>query len=220
MSESDPSRAKYLGTLIAEARENAGIPAGDCAQALGMSVEAYYQAELGALPLSLPQLEVLAMVLKVPMAYFWSGEPLTQAPDMNYAAYVILRQRIVGVSLRQARIDAGWSEERLAEEAGLSVEQLAAFERGDEPIPYLVLASLADLLDASLNEFTQEQDGPLGRHERALARSQNFDDLPEDVQAFVAEPGNLIYLRTAMRLSAMDVDRLRGIAEGILDITF
>jgi hypothetical protein len=60
----------------------------------------------------------------------------------------------------------------------------------------------------------------LGKHEQALARRQGFDDLPEDVQAFVVEPGNLSYLQTAMRLSVMDVDKLRGIAEGILDITF
>jgi transcriptional regulator with XRE-family HTH domain len=209
-----------LGTLIAEARENAGVPADDCARALGLPAEAYEQAEQGAVPLSLPQLEVLAMVLNVPMAYFWHGEQLPKAPETDYATYMALRQRIVGVSLRQARVEFGWSVERLADEAGLSEAQLAAFERGDEPVPYLLLASLADLLDVSLNDFTREKDGPLGRHEQILARRQNFEDLPEEVQAFVAEPGNLIYLQTAMRLSAMDVDRLRGIAEGILDITF
>jgi transcriptional regulator with XRE-family HTH domain len=220
MSEMDPSRAKYLGTLIAEARENAGLVATDCAQALGMPVEAYEEAEQGVLPLSLPQLEVLAMVLNVPMAYFWRGEELQKAPVIDFATYMTLRQRIIGISLQQARLDAGWSVERLADEADLSAEQVAAFEQGDEPIPYLLLASLADLLDAPLNDFTLEKDGPLGRHERALARRQQFEDLPEDVQAFVATPANLIYLQTAMRLSAMDVDRLRSIAEGILDITF
>ena len=97
---------------------------------------------------------------------------------------------------------------------------LREVDDSDEPIPYLLLASLVDLLDASLNDFTLEENGPLGRHEQALARRLQFENLPEDVQAFVSGPGNLIYLQTAMRLSAMDVDRLRNIAEGILDITF
>ena len=220
MSELDPSRAKYLATLIKEAREKAGVSAEECAQALGVSAESYDQAEQGELPLNLPQLEVLAMVLDLPMAYFWSGEQLSENPQVDYAAYMALRQRIVGVTLRQARIDAGWSLQRLADEAELSTEQLEAFELGVESIPYLLLESLADLLDAPLNDFTVEQYGPLGRHERVLTRRNNFDKLPEDVQAFVSEPGNLVYLQTAMRLSAMDVDRLRGIAEGILDITF
>lgn len=220
MSEIDPSREEYLGTLIREARENAGVTTDECAQALGLTAEAYDQIERGELPVSLPQLEVLAMVLNVPMSYFWRGEELQKDLGVDYATYMALRQRIIGLALRRARIDASWSVQRLADEAELSTEQLEAFERGDEPIPYLLLASLADLLDAPLNEFTMEQTGPLSRHEQALARRQNFDELPEDVQAFVAEPSNLIYLQTAMRLSTMDVDRLRGIAEGILDITF
>jgi transcriptional regulator with XRE-family HTH domain len=220
MSELSPSRAKYLGTLIGEARQNRDVPIGECAQALGMTDEAYQQVEAGDRPLSLPQLEVLALVLDVPMSYFWSGEPLPEQPQIDYEMYMVLRQRIIGISLQQARIDAGWSLEQLAGEAELSAEQLGAYERGAEPIPYLLLASLADLLDVSLNDFTNEQSGPLGRHERALTRRRNFDDLPEDVQAFVADPGNLIYLQTAMRLSDMDVDHLRAIAEGLLDITF
>lgn len=216
----DPSRARYLGTLIREAREHAGVTADECAQALGISAAEFDRAEQGELPLSLPQLEVLAMVLKLPMAYFWSGEQSQPDPEIDYDTYIAIRQRIIGVSLRQSRVDAGWSAQRLADEAEISTDQLEAFERGAEPIPYLLLETLADLLDTPLNDFTFEQHGPLSRHERTLARRRNFDNLPEDVQSFVAEPGNLVYLQTAMRLSVMDVDRLRGIAEGILDITF
>ena len=40
------------------------------------------------------------------------------------------------------------------------------------------------------------------------------------MRAFIAEPINRNYIETAMRLSEMDVDRLRLIAESILDITF
>lgn len=220
MSELDATRAKYLGKLIREARESAGVSLEECAEALNISVESYQTAEEGELPLSLPQLEVLALVLDLPMAYFWSGQQPQEDQTTDYAQYMILRQRIVGVSLRQARVDAGWSVQRLADEAELSTEQIEAFEQGAEPIPYLLLESLAELLDAPLNDFTVERVGPLSRHEQALARRQNFEELPADVQAFVAEPTNLIYLQTAMRLSEMDVDRLRSIAEGILDITF
>jgi transcriptional regulator with XRE-family HTH domain len=220
MSEIDATRARFLGKLIQDAREGAGVTSEECAKALGISLDAYAQAEQGELPLSLPQLEVLALVLNLPMAYFWSGKQLPEDRLVDYAQYMILRQRIIGVALQQARIDAGWSIQRLADESDVATEQIESFERGQEPIPYLLLESLADLLDAPLNVFTVEQSGPLGRHEQALTRRENFEALPEEVQAFVADPGNLIYLQTAMRLSDMDVDRLRGIAEGILDITF
>ncbi len=220
MSEIDPTRAKFLGNLIQEARDHAGAAPEDCAQALEIPIESYLQAEQGETPLNLPQLEVLAMYLGLPMVYFWGGEQLQSSPTVDYGQYMALRQRIVGVSLRQARIDAGWSTQKLADEAELTTEQIDAYETGEEPISYLRLELLADLLDASLNDFTVEAHGPLGRHELDVARRQQFGDLPEDVQAFVVEPGNLSYVQTAMRLSALDVDRLRGIAEGILDITF
>ena len=220
MSEIDPSRARFLGDLIQRARENAGVSADDCAQALGMSVETYYQAERGEVPLNLPQLEVMAMCLDVPMAYFWGAAPLETPPETDFALYMALRQRVVGVSLQQARIDAGWSIQQLADEVGLSHEQIEIYEQGIEPIPYLQLEMVAEALDVSLNEFTVEAHGPLGRHERNLARRVQFGSLPEDVQAFVVDPGNLSYLQTAIRLSVLDVDRLRNIAEGILDITF
>ena len=220
MSAMDPTRAKFLGNLIQEAREFTGASPEDCALALGIPIENYRQAEQGETPLNLPQLEVLAMYLDLPMAYFWGGEQLHSSPTVDYSQYMALRQRIVGVLLKQARIDAGWSVQRLADEADLTTDQLEGYEKGEEPIPYLQLEFLADMLDASLNDFTVEAHGPLGRHELDVARRQQFNELPEDVQAFVVEPGNLSYMQTAMRLSVLDVDRLRGIAEGILDITF
>ncbi|HSG14951.1 MAG TPA: helix-turn-helix transcriptional regulator [Anaerolineae bacterium] len=220
MSEIDPKRARFLGNLICEARESASASAEECAQVLGMPVEAYIQAEEGQALLDLPQLEVLAMYLDLPMAYFWDGTQSEKSQTVDYGQYMALRQRIIGVTLQQARVDAGRSVQQLADEAGLTTEQIEAYEKGAEPIPYLQLELLADVLAASLNDFTVEKHGPLGKHEQVLARRQRFNSLPDDVQAFVVEPGNLSYLQTAMRLSAMDVDQLRGIAEGILDITF
>ncbi len=220
MSEVDPKRAKFLGDLIRGARERAGASVEDCAQVLDMPEETYLQAEQGETPIYLPQLEALAMYLNLPMAYFWGSEQLQEEPEVDYSQYMALRQRIVGVSLQQARLDAGWTVQRLADEAGLKPEQIEAFEHGMEPIPYLQLERLADVLDVSINDFTAETHGPLGRHELALARRQQFQRLPDEVQAFISEPANLTYLQTAIRLSELDVDRLRGIAEGILDITY
>lgn len=220
MSEIDPKRERFLGNLVREARENAGASTEECAQALGMPVEEYIQAEEGEVLLDLPQLEVLAMYLELPMAYFWDGKRPEERSAVDYGQYMALRQRIVGVTLQQARVDAGQSIQQLADEAGLTTDLVEAYEKGIEPIPYLQLEMLADILGASLNDFTVEKHGPLGEHEQALARRREFDALPEDVQAFVVEPGNLSYLQTAMRLSVLDVDKLRGIAEGILDITF
>ena len=48
---------------------------------------------------------------------------------------------------------------------------------------------------------------------------QQFLDLPKELQAFVCQPVNRPYLELAMKLSSMSTDKLRSVAEGLLDIT-
>ena len=48
---------------------------------------------------------------------------------------------------------------------------------------------------------------------------EDFSKLPLDMQQFVSKPANLPYLELAQRLSEMSVERLRAVAEGLLEIT-
>ena len=45
-------------------------------------------------------------------------------------------------------------------------------------------------------------------------------EMPLDLQVFVSKPINRPYLELAIRLSEMSVDRLRAVAEGLLEITY
>jgi hypothetical protein len=49
---------------------------------------------------------------------------------------------------------------------------------------------------------------------------QEFSELPSELQQFVCKPINRPYLELAMRLSDLPVDRLRTVAEGLLEITY
>jgi aminopeptidase-like protein len=48
----------------------------------------------------------------------------------------------------------------------------------------------------------------------------DFLKLPADLRQFVSQPVNIPYLELARKLSTMSKDRLRSVAEGLLDITF
>jgi hypothetical protein len=48
---------------------------------------------------------------------------------------------------------------------------------------------------------------------------QDFLQLPPDLQEFVCKPINRPYLDLAIKLSGMSTDKLRGVAEDLLDIT-
>jgi transcriptional regulator with XRE-family HTH domain len=221
MSEVDPNRAKLLSDLILDAREQAGRSPEECAQVLGLSAEEFAKLEASPAELTLPQLETLAMALNVPMSHFWGTvEPRGHDEKPDFVLYRSLRQRIIGLNLYQARMQAGRSSLDLAADLGLPVETITAYETGREPISYFEMEQLSLNLGVPLTYLTEETHGPLASHEAKMHMQQRFEQLPPDIKAFVVEPINLSYMETAIRLSELDVDKLRSIAEGILDITY
>jgi transcriptional regulator with XRE-family HTH domain len=137
-------------------------------------------------------------------------------PDLSRA--LTLRQKMLGALLRQARLDVGMSLEMVAERAWTSPSLLEAYELGEEPIPLPDLEVLAGVLNRSATEFL-DQRGPLGAGRREQRSLRDFQTLPPDLQAFVSKPINRPYLELALRLSEMSVDKLRAVAEGLLEIT-
>ncbi len=220
MNDRNRTRAKILGVLIQDARRSAARTAEQCARAVNLSSEQFAAAERGEHVLSLPELEVLAIYLGVPMAHFWGGQALSDEPEADYSALLTLRHKIVGSLLKQARLDAGREREELAQQVGIDAETLNTYELGQQEVPFLHLEELAQALGVSIDYFVDEARGPLGRHEAQQQINRNFQQLPADVRAFVAKPVNIAYLQTAMRLSEMDAEKLRNIAAGILEITY
>lgn len=219
MNELERNRAEILAGLIQDARIHGRRSPDECAEVLGISPDDFSKIEMAERDISLPELEVLAMYLGVPMAYFWGSLTLEEARETDYDLYQSLRQRIIGALLRQARVQADRSPEEVASTLDTDVVQIEAYEAGTEAIPYFQLEKLANNLNVSIQYFSNEEHGPLAYYETKQHLQKRFDNLPPEVKVFVAEPINLSYLETAIRLSEMDVDKLRSIAEGILEIT-
>jgi transcriptional regulator with XRE-family HTH domain len=220
MNEVDLTRAKILGVLIQDARLYAGRSLADCANVLKLSEEKFAQVELGQVALSLPDLEVLAMYLKVPVSHFWGNQIIGKAHPTDYSELLVLRRRIIGALLRQARIQAARSVQDLANEIKVEPEVIQKYEMGTDPIPIHQVERLSKYLAVSLDYFLEGQRGPLAQHEAEQKIQRRLENLPPELRAFVAEPINVSYLETARRLSELDVNKLRAIAEGLLDITY
>jgi transcriptional regulator with XRE-family HTH domain len=220
MAKIDLKRAKKLGELLQEAREHTGYSAAECAQALGISPEQYAQAEAGEYPISLPELEALAIYLKVPMGYFWGSDSLPQEAAVDYEDMIALRNRVIGVLLNQLRLRARRSRKEAAEQIGETEAVLEAYEMGETAVPYLHLEQLARFLDGSLSVFMEDIHGPLARHETRHQLLKQFDRMTPELRAFITNPVNASYMETARKISLMDVARLRQIAEDLLEITY
>jgi transcriptional regulator with XRE-family HTH domain len=191
---------------------------------LGVAPDQYAGYEAGQAAPSLPELELLAYFFDVPVSYFWGSQPLSgQAaeahPDLPAADIAALRHRIIGVQLRQARQAAGLSVDALAAEVGLAPGEWAAAETGGAPVPLPVLTAAAARLSLPLEHFV-EVNGPVGEWDVTQRAIERVRQLPPELREFVSQPVNENFLRLAWQLSAMPVDKLRGIAASLLEITY
>ncbi len=215
-------RTKKLGVLIRDARQTARRTPEECAKAMGVSKGVFRSYEDGNHAPSLPELELLAYYLKLPIDHFWgraslsSDQPVGEPLDMP--RLVELRQRMIGALLRQERTSAGLSLKALAEKAGLSSARLNAYELGERPIPLPELETILSTLTSRIENFF-DQNGPIGQWIAEEKSMRQFVQLPKDLQAFVCRPVNRPYLDLARKLSGMSNEQLRAVAEGLLDIT-
>jgi transcriptional regulator with XRE-family HTH domain len=215
-------RTKKLGVLIRDARQSARRTPEECAKAIGVSRNTFRSYEEGKHAPSLPELELLAYHLKLPIDHFWGKSSLSgeQSPGepLDLPRLVELRQRMIGALLRQHRTNASVSLKSLADETGISGARLKAYELGERPIPLPELELLISALTSRIENFF-DQNGPIGQWITNEKVVRQFLQLPKDLQAFVCQPVNRPYLDLARKLSGMSNEQLRSVAEGLLDIT-
>ena len=219
--ESYRLRSKMLGVLIRDARLNAARTIDDCARLLDVEPALVEAWEYGDIAPNLPQLELLASYLDVPVSHFWSQETIENDRIQKLSVqdqYVQLRQRMIGALLRQAREDTEKSLEDLAKSSNIPVETLQDYEMGERPIPMHELSVLSNLVNRNMSYFL-ETDSYVGELLRLREEWKQFIDLDPDVREFAANPLNVAFIRIAMTFSKMPSDQLRKAAEGLLEIS-
>jgi len=215
-------REKKLGLLIRDARISERRTVKECADAISVTPALFRAYEEGRRAPSLPELETLVYYLKLPLKQFWGNETRSDMPaipeTIDTAQLIKLRQRMIGALLRQERNKVNISIRHLSKETGIASSRLNAYEMGERPIPVPELEAILTVMGCRMDTFF-DQNGPVGQwmnNQRAL---QKFLELSAEMQDFVCQPVNRPYIELAIKLSAMSKEKLRSVAEGLLDIT-
>jgi len=216
-------RTKKLGVLIRDARLSARRSVQECAEAIGVRTSQLKSYEEGVRSPSLPELEALVFYLDLPLDHFWSKEIKSAAAspiqNIDLPRLLAIRQRKIGALLRQERMNASISIRNLAAKTGITGSRIKAYELGESPIPLPELEVLVSTLGGRIESFF-DSSGPIGRWLESEETVREFLDLPLELRQFVSAPVNRPYLELAMKLSSMSRDKLRSVAENILDITY
>lgn len=218
--ESFRLRRKMLGVLIRDARLNAARTLEDCARLLNLEPQMIEAWELGEDSPTLPQLELLAYYLDVPVSHFWGQKTLDSDKARTASAqseYMTLRTRMIGALLRQAREEQNLSLEELAEQSHIALESLQHYEVGNLPVPMHELAVVSGILNRNM-DFFLETSSYIGELLRIREEWKHFIDLDPEVREFAANPLNIGFIKIAITFSQMSAAQLRLAAEGMLEI--
>lgn len=220
--ESYRIRAKMVGVLLRDARLSASRTLDDCARLLRVTPQQIEAWEFGDSVPSLPQLEILAYYLDVPVSHFWGLETLEgdnhDSRRDAQSEYMALRDRMIGALLRQAREENNQSIDELSQQTGLPADLITRYELGEVPLPMHELTVLAGGVKKNVSYFL-ESSSYIGQWLEIKETWKHFTDLPDEVREFAANPLNLGYIEIALMLSQMPTDRLRRIGESFLNIT-
>jgi transcriptional regulator with XRE-family HTH domain len=220
-------RRKIMGTALRKARLAQDRSVEALAQQLESAPETIVSYERGETEPTLPELEVMASYLDVPVQDLLEGQVSDRAGLPTAPQARLIRSKMIGTMLRRARQTADLEIGEVAEQAGCSVESLKQYEKG-HPVPVLQLYALARALEIPFERFfwaraeekaatpepaeTRAPDSGTGREdvEAALA------GLPPEFREFLAAPKNLPYIQVAIELSRFPAQGLRAVAEALL----
>jgi len=224
MSDQYPEiiRAKQIGVLLRYARSLSGKTMKEVGKLIGVSGSTISAYENGKKTPSLPELETFAYIYGIPIEHLLEEHIISnedeQKRDVNWKQMLQLRDRIIGARICKARMDQGKSLKEVAQIISVTPRVLRNIELGNRSISLPQLETLLGALNLSLRDLVVGE-GVVGEwliKQRALMK---FDLLPVEAQEFVTKPINQPYLELAQRLSEMSVEKLRAVAEGLLEIT-
>ena len=130
-----------------------------------------------------------------------------------------MRNRMISARIGLERNQANLSNADLAENTGIDAAALEKYEKDAAPIPLSELEIIAQKLNIPIEDLF-DQTGPSGKLRKEQEFLAVFKALPEDLQQFICQPVNLPFLELAKHFQGMPVDKLRAIAESLLEITY
>ena len=216
-------RAKKLGLLIYDVRLSSEKTIKECATLMGVTESEYLSYESGSKQPSLPEIESFAFHLDIPLEHFWGSSSLSEVDHDSKTGVSNqlrkIRNRVISTKIKLERTQNGISLAQLSELTTISKNKLRDYEEGKREIPLPELEVIVESLGLRIEAFIDSH-GPVGAWRMKQKLSHDFSDLPVELQQFVCKPVNRPFLELSMRLSELSVDKLRTIAENLLEITY
>ncbi len=184
----------------------------DCAKVLNIPKERYHHFEEGNGVLSLPELELLAIFLEVPMQSLFqdSDLELDQAAllsEEKMPVYKNLRDKMIRTKLNLEMENKGISVENLNDKTGIAMQTLKSYQENGESIPFDHLTRITELLGIPINSllqntFESDQEVMKEKNQEQAQWQPKYQDNRE--MSVEEETPHMVLLQAVKRLSIKD----------------
>ncbi len=151
-----PTTIEQITKRIKQIRKSKRIKIHDCASILGFPKETYLGIEEGITPITLPELELLAIYFGVDPSVFFDFGHLdilypTLLNDDIRSKFIILREKMIRAALAEARKKKNLTLEDIQKETDIPFAILQEYDNGNFPIPLNDLIKIGDYVNIPIN---------------------------------------------------------------------
>jgi len=211
----------YLAECLSLAREASGKTASECAHLLGINPGRLRSYESGKLVPSLPEIESLSYIYKIPLPAFFNPQILAEyihEPDAEQLKQLLdIRREIIATRLQLAREQSGKSQSEVAKAAAIPVSRLKKYEHGDLGIAFNDLQKICPEIGLSLDEVF-DKDSPIGIWQTEKENSRRFNQLAEESREFALSPDNQQFILFTQRLKTINRENLSSLSDSLRQI--
>ncbi len=145
---------------IHKVRKIKGLNLHDCAAFLNLSKKDYLHFEQGSKMLSLPEIELLALLFGVsPTTFFdpdqWEKEKLALLDDHLQPQFINLRDKMIQAVITQQMKALTKTPETVSSEAGIPLSDFIAYHKGNQSIPLDHLLKICKVLELSAQDLIE-----------------------------------------------------------------
>jgi len=218
MKNIQKDRLEYLPEGLRRTREYRGLSNKACASLLGIPTSRLRNYENGKYTPSLPEIESLSFIYKVPITSFFDAHELDEyinQPEPDQLQQLIeIRKRIIQTNLQIAFEKSGKTYKDISERSGISTSKIKRYLTSAVEIPLnelLLLKKEFNLNDAVI----LDSESPVGRWQENQKKIDKFFSLPANIQKLVVEKENHASIEVAEMLNKIGCDRLEELAAAL-----
>jgi len=221
MNELNNLQLDNLPNALENTRQKRGFSLKAVSELLGIPTSRLRNYERGKYIPTLPELEILSYLYRVPIFILMDNAKLVKFLDTPEAdqiqKLISLRSQIIRTHLQIAFETAEMSQKDLSRETGIPASRIKRYMNKPVEIPLDDLIKLDNALDLD-HDVLFDNESPVGKWHNQQELFCEFESLPDDIREFIKKEDNQKTIRAARNINYLNGQHLLQLADSLKEL--